>query len=57
MGRSGIEKFSLDQLANCGRVEVGSLRIAQARAISEAFGVEEGEVPPEFAELERELAR
>ena len=37
--------------------EVGSLRIAQARAISEAFGVEEGEVPPEFTELERELAR
>ena len=32
-------------------------RIAQARAISHAFDVEEGEVPPEFAELERELAR
>ena len=40
-----------------GDAEVGSLRIAQARAISEAFGVEEGEVPPEFTELERELAR
>ena len=40
-----------------GDAEVGALRIAQARAISEAFGVEEGEVPPEFAELERELAR
>ncbi len=40
-----------------GDAEVGALRIAQARAISQAFGVEEGEVPPEFAELERELAR
>ena len=40
-----------------GDAEVGALRIAQARAISEAFDVEEGEVPPEFAELERELAR
>ena len=25
MGRSGIEKFSLDQLANCGRVEAERL--------------------------------
>lgn len=40
-----------------GDAEVGALRIAQARAISQAFDVEEGEVPPEFAELERELAR
>ena len=40
-----------------GDAEVGALRIAQARAISQAFGVEEGEVPPEFAERERELAR
>ena len=40
-----------------GDAEVGALRIAQARAISEAFDVEEGEVPPEFAELEGELAR
>ena len=40
-----------------GDAEVGALRIAQARAISQAFDVEEGEVPPEFAELEGELAR
>ena len=40
-----------------GDAEVGSRRIAQARASSEACGVEEGEVPPEFTELERELAR
>ena len=40
-----------------GDAEVGALRIAQARAISHAFDVEEGEVPPEFAEREGELAR
>jgi hypothetical protein len=39
-----------------GDATTAGLRRDQARAIGDAFGVDEGEVPPEFAELEGELS-
>jgi hypothetical protein len=39
-----------------GDATTAGLRRDQARAIGDAFGVDEGEVPAEFAELEGELS-